>query len=139
MTRVLTKTKILKKIIIEKTWKFTICVYRYNIQLKVKDIISNCKGFEWDEGNSNKNWYLHPVTDGECEDVFFNLPLIVAADAKHSNREKRFYALGRTENNRWLFVAFTVRENLIRVVSARDMTGREQRKYAEKIKRYSDF
>ncbi len=105
----------------------------------MKDIISNCKGFEWDEGNSNKNWYLHRVTDGECEDVFFNLPLIVAADAKHSNREKRFYALGRTENNRWLFVAFTVRENLIRVVSARDMTGREQRKHAEKIKRYSDF
>jgi uncharacterized DUF497 family protein len=105
----------------------------------VKDIISNCKGFEWNEGNSNKNWHLHRVTDGECEDIFFNLPLIVAADAKHSNREKRFYALGRTENNRWLFVAFTVRENLIRVVPARDMTGREQRKYAEKIKRYSDF
>jgi len=105
----------------------------------VKDIISNCKGFEWNEGNSNKNWHLHRVTDGECEDIFFNLPLIVAADAKHSNREKRFYALGRTENNRWLFVAFTVRENLIRVVSARDMTRREQRKYAEKIKRYSDF
>ena len=105
----------------------------------MKDIISNCKGFEWNEGNSNKNWHLHRVTDGECEDIFFNLPLIVSADAKHSNREKRFYALGRTENNRWLFVAFTVRENLIRVVSARDMTGREQRKYAEKIKRYSDF
>ena len=105
----------------------------------MKEIISNCKGFEWDEGNSNKNWYLHRVTDGECEDVLFNLPLVVAADAKHSNREKRFYALGRTENNRWLFIAFTVRENLIRVVSARDMTGREQRKYAEKIKRYSDF
>ena len=105
----------------------------------MKDIISNCKGFEWNEGNSNKNWHLHRVTDGECEDIFFNLPLIVAADAKHSNREKRFYALGRTENNRWLFVAFTVRENLIRVVSARDMTRREQRKYAEKIKRYSDF
>ncbi|HXH69709.1 MAG TPA: BrnT family toxin [Pyrinomonadaceae bacterium] len=105
----------------------------------MKDIISNCKGFKWNEGNSNKNWHLHRVTDGECEDIFFNLPLIVAADAKHSNREKRFYALGRTENNRWLFVAFTIRENLIRVISARDMTGREQRKYAEKIKRYSDF
>jgi uncharacterized DUF497 family protein len=105
----------------------------------VKKIISNCEGFEWDEGNSNKNWHLHRVTDAECEDVFFNLPLIVAADAKHSNREKRFYVLGRTENNRWLFIAFTVRENLIRVVSARNMTGREQKKYAEKVKRYTDF
>jgi len=105
----------------------------------VKEIISNCKGFEWDEGNSNKNWYLHRVTDGECEDVLFNLPLVVAADAKHSNREKRFYALGRTENNRWLFIAFTVREYLIRIVSAREMTRSEQKKYAEKIKRYTDF
>ncbi len=105
----------------------------------MKNIIFNCKGFEWDEGNSVKNWHLHRVTDGECEDIFFNLPLIVAADAKHSNREKRLYALGRTENSRWLFVAFTIREDLIRVVSARDMTRSEQRKYAEKIKRYSDF
>jgi len=105
----------------------------------VKEVISNCKGFEWDEGNSNKNWHLHRVTDGECEDVFFNLPLIFTADAKHSNREGRFYALGRTENNRWLFVAFTIREDLIRIISAREMTRSEQKKYAEKIKRYSDF
>jgi uncharacterized DUF497 family protein len=105
----------------------------------VKDIISSCEGFEWDAGNSNKNWYLHSVTDSECEDVFFNLPLIVAADTKRSDSEKRFYALGRTENNRRLFIAFTVRENLIRVISARDMTRSEQRKYAEKIKRYTDF
>ncbi len=105
----------------------------------MKDIISKCEGFEWDERNSNKNWHLHRVTDAECEDVFFNLPLIIACDAKHSNREKRFFALGRTESNRWLFVAFAIKENLIRVISARDMTRREQRKYAEKIKRYSDF
>ena len=105
----------------------------------MKEIISNCKGFEWDEGNSNKNWHLHQVTDSECEDVFFNLPLIVAADVKHSNRERRFYALGRTENNRWLFIAFNIREDLIRIISAREMTGREQRKYAEKVKRYTDF
>ena len=105
----------------------------------MKEIISNCKGFEWDEGNSNKNWQIHRVTDSECEDVFFNLPLIVAADVKHSNRERRFYALGRTENNRWLFIAFNIREDLIRIISAREMTGREQRKYAEKVKRYTDF
>lgn len=105
----------------------------------MKEIISSCKGFDWDEGNSGKNWHIHRVTDAECEEVFFNLPLIVGSDKEHSNRESRFYALGRTENSRWLFVAFTIREDLIRVVSARDMTRREQRKYAEKIKRYTDF
>jgi uncharacterized DUF497 family protein len=119
--------------------KFTIGVYRYNIQPKVDETVSKSEGFQWDEGNSNKNWHLHRVTDAECEEVFFNLPLIAAPDTKHSNRERRFYALGRTENDRRLFVAFTIRENLIRVVSAREMTRGERKKYAEKIKGYTDF
>ena len=105
----------------------------------MKSIIDNCEGFEWDDGNSNKNWQLHGVTDGECEDVFFNLPLIIAADKSHSDAEQRFFALGRTDANRRLFIAFTVRNKLIRVISARDMTKSENRKYAEKIKRNSDF
>ena len=105
----------------------------------MKSIVENCEGFEWDEGNSNKNFYLHSVTDSECEDLFFNLPLIIAADKAHSGSEKRFFVLGRTDANRRLFIAFTVRNKLIRVISARDMTKSENRKYAEKIKRDSDF
>ena len=101
--------------------------------------IENCEGFEWDEGNSNKNWHLHSVTDGECEDVFFNLPLIIAFDKRHSGSETRFFALGRTDADRWLFIAFIVRNNLIRVISAREMTRSEERIYAEKIKRVADF
>ena len=105
----------------------------------MKADIENCEGFEWDEGNSNKNWHLHGVTDGECEDVFFNLPLIIASDKTHSEIEKRFFALGQTDANRRLFIAFTVRNKQIRVISARDMTRSEMRKYAEKIKRDSEF
>ncbi len=105
----------------------------------MKSIVENCEGFEWDDGNSNKNLRLHDVADGECEDVFFNLPLVIAHDEKHSAVEKRFFALGRTDVNRWLFIAFIVRDKLIRVVSARDMTKNETRKYAEKIKRDSEL
>ena len=105
----------------------------------MRSIVGNCEGFEWDDGNSSKNWHLHRVTDGECEDAFFNLPLIFAADKAHSGAEKRFFALGRTDANRRLFIAFVVRKKLIRVISARDMTRSENRKYAEKIKRDSDF
>lgn len=101
--------------------------------------IESCEGFEWDEANSNKNWHLHGVTDGECEDVFFNLPLLIAADVKHSENEQRFFALGRTDADRWLFIAFTVRDNLIRVISARNMTKSEIRKYEEKIKRATEI
>ena len=103
----------------------------------MKATIENCEGFDWDEGNSNKNWHRHEVTDGECEDVFFNLPLMVASDKKHSANESRLFALGRTDAERWLFIAFTIRDKLIRVISARDMTKREERIYAEKIKRDS--
>lgn len=105
----------------------------------MKNIISNCKGFQWDEGNLDKNWYLHHVTNGECEEVFFNLPLIVASDTKHSQQEQRFYALGRTDTDRWLFIAFTIRDDLIRVISARDMNQKETSKYGERIKRYTDL
>lgn len=98
-------------------------------------ILENCKGFEWDDGNSNKNWHLHRVSDGECEELFFNLPLIVALDKWRKRHETRFFALGRTDSDRHLFVAFTVRANLIRVISARRMTRNEERKYAEKAKR----
>jgi uncharacterized protein len=105
----------------------------------MKALISNCEGFQWDEGNSDKNWYLHQVTNGECEELFFNLPLIVALDPQHSSNEQRYYALGRTDADRWLFVAFTIRNNLLRVISARDMNEKETRKYAERVKRYTDL
>ena len=105
----------------------------------IKDAIYNCEGFEWDEGNSDKNWYLHQVTDGECEQIFFNLPLIVATDTKHSQQDQRIFALGRTDADRWLFIAFVIREKQIRVISARDMNDREAKKYDERVQRYTDL
>ena len=105
----------------------------------MKAVIANCEGFQWDEGNSDKNWYLHQVTNGECEEIFFNLPLILAPDPRHSSTEPRYYALGRTDADRWLFIAFTVRKNLIRVISAREMNQKETSKYGERIKRDTDL
>jgi uncharacterized protein len=103
------------------------------------EIIANCTGFEWDGWNLDKNWHLHEVTNSECEEVFFNVPLIIASDTKHSQKEQRFYALGQTDTGRWLFIAFTIRNNLIRVISARDMNKRETRKYVARIERYTKF
>ena len=50
-------------------------------------------------------------------------------------QEQRYYALGRTDADHWLFVAFSIRNNLIRVISAREMNQREMRQYGERIKR----
>jgi uncharacterized DUF497 family protein len=77
-----------------------------------------------------KNWIAHKVSRSECEQFFFNHPLLVADDDKHSESEPRYFALGKTNTRRKLFVSFTVRNYLIRVISARDMTRNEKRRYS---------
>ena len=92
-------------------------------------LLSECQGFEWDEANVEKNWRTHGVSPGEAEQVFFNKPLVVSDDPKHSQEEQRHYALGRTDQGRLLFIAFTVRNDNIRVISARDMSRKERKIY----------
>ena len=96
---------------------------------KPNKILANCTGFEWDQGNITKNWDKHDVSTGECEQIFFNKPLIVKRDREHSKIENRYYVLGRTNMNRLLFVVFTVRNEKIRIITARDMTISEIERY----------
>ena len=93
------------------------------------DPLEHCTGFDWDEDNTHKNWERHRVTPEEAEDVFLHEPLVVQSDVHHSRHEKRYYALGQTGIGRRLFVVFTVRRKLIRVISARDMNRNEAATY----------
>ena len=86
-------------------------------------------GFQWDEGNKNKNLIKHQVENWECEQVFFNEPLVVLDDPKHSLAEKRWAAFGMTDTGRYLVIIFTKRDKLLRVISARDMNRKESRFY----------
>ncbi len=88
-----------------------------------------CEGFQWDHGNAPKLWKRHKVIPDEAEQVFLNRPIVVAPDIAHSRTEFRCYALGRTDGGRGLFVVFTIRGNLIRVILARDMSRRERMAY----------
>ena len=101
------------------------------------DITTKIFRFEWDEGNKTKNWAEHRVSWSECENVFFNDPLFILPDPRHSNKEERYYALGHTNNNRLLFISFTVRKERIRVISAREMSRRERRIYNEQKEKYA--
>ena len=89
----------------------------------------DCTGFDWDKANIEKNWEKHRVSPFECEEVFFNEPLYVYDDVGHSEKEARFYALGRTSAGRLLFIVFTIRGGLIRVISARNMSRKEREEY----------
>jgi uncharacterized DUF497 family protein len=87
-----------------------------------KDPLAACVGFEWDDANITKNWQLQRVTPEEAEDIFFHDPFVLRSDPAHSRLEKRYFALGQTSAGRRLFIAFTIRKNLIRAISARDMS-----------------
>ena len=82
-------------------------------------------GFDWDVGNREKN-LKHGVFASECEQVFFNEPLLILDDPKHSEAEDRFAAFGQTDNGRVLVVVYTKRADRLRVISARDMNRKER-------------
>lgn len=89
-------------------------------------------GFDWDAGNDRKN-DKHGVSMAEAEQVFFNAPLLLLADARHSLDESRFHALGQTDEGRRLHITFTLRHTgeKIRVISARDMHKKERTIYEQ--------
>lgn len=93
-------------------------------------------GFDWDEGNSRKNVEKHGVGQSEAESTFFNEPLLVLEDTRHSQAEARFHALGETDDARQLHITFTLRQDgtLIQVISARAMHRKERAIY-EKAKK----
>ncbi|MBI2982078.1 MAG: BrnT family toxin [Deltaproteobacteria bacterium] len=94
-------------------------------------------GFEWDHGNRDKSRLKHGILPEEAEQCFFNDPWIVV-DEKHSTEEeKRYILLGETDAKRRLFIAFTMRGVLVRVISARPMHWKEERYYEEEKKKAS--
>lgn len=96
-------------------------------------IFDDIEGFEWDVGNARKSIDKHDTSQAEAEQVFFNDPLLIVSDEKHSAAETRFHALGQTDSGRLLHITFTLRRNgtLIRVISARDMHRKERKRYAD--------
>ena len=91
----------------------------------LKDIV----GFEWDAGNETKSAIKHDVAVEEAEQVFSNQPLLLLDDPAHSQKELRYHAFGKTNADRLLRVTFTIRRELVRVISVRAMNRREGKFY----------
>jgi len=90
-------------------------------------------GFQWDQGNSRKSVAQHGVGQSEVEQIFFNQPLLLLVDEKHSSNEARYHALGVTDDGRLLHCTFTLRNTstLIRVISVREMHRKERLIYEQ--------
>ena len=103
------------------------------------DILFQVEGFEWDQGNIEKNWEKHRVSYLECEEVFFNQPLLDQEDEIHSKLEPRYYVLGSANDGRHLFIVYTISRNKIRVISARNRGRKERGIYREQIEKSSEI
>ncbi len=93
--------------------------------------LEKIEGFDWDNGNKGKNYLKHGITDKEAEEVFKNSPLI--AEGVFCGDEKRYQLFG-VLNEDSITVIFTVRNNKIRVISARKMSKKERSFYNERTK-----
>ena len=100
-----------------------------HISMDIQQALSSCEGFQWDKGNSLKNWLKHRVSEGEAEQAFFNEPIFLVMDPGHSQTEARYQSLGYTDEGRQLFIVFTIRKALVRIISARDMNRKERIAY----------
>lgn len=94
--------------------------------------LSKISGFQWDKGNIDKSYQKHGVTPNEAEEVFLDENILLSKDIKHSQKEQRFEAIGRIVKGNILFLAFTIRDNKIRIISVRTANKKERRRY-EKI------
>jgi uncharacterized DUF497 family protein len=99
--------------------------------VEIEQLLIAAIGFQWDSANIDKIWAKHLVAPEEAEQVFFNTPRLLLPDPGHSRSEERFQILGKTDAGRLLFVSWTFRNMMIRVISARHMSRKERAVYAK--------
>jgi hypothetical protein len=88
--------------------------------------------FKWDQGNQKKNQVKHQVSISEAEEVFFDDEKQEYPDPTHSAQEIRKIVVGSTKERRLLFIVYTIRNEQIRIISARDLNKRKERDLYEK-------
>ena len=85
--------------------------------------------FEWDPEKGEVNLERHGVAFNEAVTVFGDPLEVTISDPDHSEDERRFLSLGKSDAGRLLVVAYTERGTRIRIISARETTARERRAY----------
>ena len=87
--------------------------------------------FDWDKKKAAENLVKHGVSFDEAETVFDDPLYVDFYDPDHSIGEHRFIIMGESAQGRLLMVSYTERGNLIRLISARELTTTERKKYEE--------
>lgn len=88
--------------------------------------------FEWDSHKAQENLKKHGISFEEAVTVFGDPLSLTIHDPLHSHSEDRFVIMGQSLRHRLLVVVHTDRGDAIRIISAREATRRERKKYEEK-------
>ncbi len=91
--------------------------------------------FEWDEDKNLRNFRKHGVWFEEAQTVWADENAIEFFDPEHSEAEDRFFRVGNSSGARLLLVVFCERQagEVIRIISARPATQKEEKQYEEGI------
>ena len=85
--------------------------------------------FEWDEVKAGGNLSRHGVRFDEAKSVFEDPLYVDFYDPDHSSEEHRYIIIGASERSRLLIVSYAERGEVIRLISAREVTPAERREY----------
>jgi len=73
--------------------------------------------FQWDENKEKINEKKHGVSFSLAQLAFLDSNRVILEDVSHSQKEKRFYCVGRVTEG-ILTVRFTYRDKQIRIIGA---------------------
>ena len=87
--------------------------------------------FDWDENKAVSNLSKHGVSFEEAKTVFEDPLYVDFYDPAHSDEEARYLIVGESSQRRLLIASYTERGNLIRLISAIEVTRTERKVYEE--------
>jgi uncharacterized DUF497 family protein len=85
--------------------------------------------FQWDPEKATRNASKHGVPFVEAATVFQDPLAFIFDDEEHSAEEYREIIIGHSKRDRLLVVAFTERDDVIRIISARKANRKEREGY----------
>jgi len=91
--------------------------------------------FEWDEEKAAFNETKHGVSFGEAATLFDDPFFLVFPAPAHSISEQRYLIIGESAEGRLLLAVYAERRDRVRLISAREATSKERRRYEEEKNR----
>ncbi len=87
------------------------------------------EAFEWDPQKAQLNATLHGISFQEAATAFDDEHQLTVPDERHSDEEDRLFTVARSSRGQLLAIAWTMRQDATRIISARPATRTERRRY----------